>query len=894
MITPNDYQKRVLASLKTFLHRCARDGRPDTAFREAQLKQGLMPIPYLPIASSGLHPDLPYVCLRVPTGGGKTLLACHTVGLAIHEYLETDHAVVLWLVPSHTILSQTADALRDPQHPYRRALDLTGGPVDVVTIEEALRLPQSSVDGQTLVIVATIQAFRVEDTTGRKVYEENGILADHFTSIPSNRLPDLLLGTNKLPVPSLVNLLRLHRPIIIVDEAHNARTDLSFATLGAILPSCIIEFTATPARSGTPSNVLHHVSAAELKAENMVKLPVRVMTRHPSQREQLLTDALTLRTDLERLAIAEGQQTGEYLRPILLIQAERVDDCEPLRDRLAADFQIPRDTIKISVGKLDELKAITNIRDPECPVRYILTVEKLREGWDCPFAYVLCSLKETRSATAIEQLVGRILRLPNTRVKRHSELNWAYAFSVSPSIGEVLAELRDALESNGFTQAEAQRIILPIVQPSLALGARPYTMTLTPGTDIDTKRAQVQIAQLNGKVELNPATGDLTLHVPLDEQETDILSTCLLTQSAKTQVQALVTVMRETEQAFGGTGHTRTPSPYEQNRDFPVPLLCVNENGRLFEFESTFLLEHPWKLSTKDATLSDQYNPLVRPTGKAGLVDIGHKGEVQTSILPDKPGSDFIRTLHEQVQAFGGADPLSLDELIAWLDRHIDHQDIPTGESAAFLQKAIRGLMTRTGITDISLLALDRYRLRDEIEARIQAHRNAERQAAFQQYLLPESSLAVSQEHTVNFRTMAYEPSWLYEGSFQFAKHYFGQRPGELREQTKDGSPTEEFQCAQVLDQLPEVAYWVRNLAGKPNSFRLQTSKNLFYPDFICRLTDGRTVVVEYKGAHLVTDAEEKRLVGTLWASRSQGQCLFVMPSDKNWDAITGCIRKTS
>ena len=80
--------------------------------------------------------------------------------------------------------------------------------------------------------------------------------------------------------------------------------------------------------------MLHHVSAAELKAANMVKLPLRVITRHPSQKDALFADAITLRADLEKLAAAEAQATGEYLRPILLIQAERVDACEPLRERL--------------------------------------------------------------------------------------------------------------------------------------------------------------------------------------------------------------------------------------------------------------------------------------------------------------------------------------------------------------------------------------------------------------------------------------------------------------------------------------------------------------------------------------------------------------------------------
>ena len=370
MIALKDYQERVLESLSDFFRQCARDGQPERAYQAVQLRYTTSPVPYLPVNVAGLPGEMPYVCLRVPTGGGKTLLACYAAGLAMEYFMRAPRAVVLWLVPSNTILTQTADALRDPRHPYRRALEMACGAVEVVTIEEALRLSRAAVEGQTVVIVSTIQAFRVEDTTGRRVYGQNGAFSEHLLNVPSNRLADMIPGADGKPKPSLVNMLRLRRPVVIVDEAHNARGDLSFTTLGELLPSCIIEFTATPATRGTPSNVLHRVSAAELKAAEMVKLPLRVMTRHPSQRDQLLADAIALRADLEKLAILEAQQSGDYLRPIMLIQAERVDGCEPLRERLVKDFNLSKDEIKISVGALDELKDIKDIESPRCPVRF--------------------------------------------------------------------------------------------------------------------------------------------------------------------------------------------------------------------------------------------------------------------------------------------------------------------------------------------------------------------------------------------------------------------------------------------------------------------------------------------------------------------------------------------
>lgn len=441
--------------------------------------------------------------------------------------------------------------------------------------------------------------------------------------------------------------------------------------------------------------------------------------------------------------------------------------------------------------------------------------------------------------------------------------------------------------------AKLERIIIP-VQGSLPLGAHPQTVQLTP-SEIDLPVAKVQVDELGGKVRLNADTGEITVLVPLDEQETEKLVSCAKTPEAKAKVEEIVALVREREKAFGGTGKTRLPSPYEQQLDFLVPLLCIRENGMLFEFESTFLIEHLWKLSEKDATLSSGYNPLLRPTGKAGYLDVGTKGEVQSGIVEEIPGSDFVGTLHQQVLQLGRLGDWTLEVLVAWLDRHIDHQDIPLGESAEFLRKVARGLIAQFGISDVSILALDRFRLRDEIETRIQQHRDSERQAAFQMFLLPESLLTVSDECALNFKTMTYEPSWLYEGGFQFKKHYFGPKPGELREKTPSGFVAEEFKCAQFLDgALPEVKFWLRNLPRKASSFRLQTSTDWFYPDFLCQLVDGRVLAVEYKGKYLydAVDAEEKRAVGTVWASRSAGRCVFVMPTEGDFSAITRAIAR--
>jgi type III restriction enzyme len=890
MIQLKDYQERVLDTLRHYLRDVSRNGDPGMAFQRHQHAIGPRTFAYHAVQAEGLSPLMPYVCLRVPTGGGKTLLACHAAGIAQSELLEAERSVVLWLVPSNTILDQTVDALRDKRHPYCRALEMACGPTAVYGIGEALNLSRAALVGQTVVIVSTIQSFRVEDTTGRKVYAQAGAFDEHFQTIPPGREKDLEPGANGKPLRSLANVLRLHRPTVIVDEAHNARSDLSYSTLGRVMPSCIIEFTATPARSGTPSNVLHHVSAAELKAADMVKLPLRVITRHPAQKDQLLTDALTLRKDLERLAILEAQATGEYIRPILLVQAENVKSCEPLRERLVnefSDFGLSKEEIIIAVGDYRELVEHKDILKPTSKVRVIITVQQLREGWDCPFAYVLCSLRETRSATAMEQLVGRILRLPNTRLKQHPDLNCAYAFSLSDSMHAVLAELKDALESNGFTKAEAERIIVPS-QPNPGLGQQPESVRLQPGTELDLEQAATIEAKLGGKVRVNKQKGEVTVLVPLSEKDTQELLTCAVTEEARSTLTEAAERVKAADEAFGGTGETRPPSPYQLRIPFKVPILCVKEASGYFEFEKTYLLEHPWRLSEKDASLDPAYDPTKRPQARTGVLDVTDKGDL--SVVSEVPGtSDFIGRLHQQVMDLGSHPAMTVEQLVAWLDRRIDHHDIPYAESAAYLSKVVRGLMARHGITDPGVLALDRFRLRDEIEKAIDRHRVEERKQAFQAFLLPSSDLAVDDMRMLDFSTMSYEPSWLYEGGHVFHKHYFGPKPGELSERTPVGNELrEEFQCACWLDEHPKVRFWFRNLERKRTSFRLQTSSDFFYPDFVCMLEDGRVLVVEYKGGHLADndDSREKRAIGEVWAARSNGKALFCMPSGTGWGEL--------
>jgi len=867
MLSLKEYQQRTLDTLKQYFTACSNLRDPGTAF------YSLTKTPYSPVKEL---PGLPYVCLRMPTGGGKTLVASHAVGLAANDFLQVDHALVLWLTPSNAIREQTIKALRDRSHPYRQALDTALQSVTILDIQEALSLRPSICDGSTIIIVATMQAFRVEDTEGRKVYEPSGELKTHFSNLPAAFLPFLETISDGTPIPSLVNVFRLRNPIIIVDEAHNARTDLSFETLARFRPSCIIEFTATPAQKNKPSNVLHAVSAAELNAEEMIKLPIRLESR--ADWKELLSDALAVRTDLEKTALQEQQLTGEYIRPVMLLQAQpKRKDQETLtvdvvKDCLIEDHKIPEEQIAIATGDTKEL-ADVDIGRPDCQIRFVITVNALREGWDCPFAYVLCSVAELRASTAVEQILGRIMRLPKAKRKKQLKLNQAYAFSASQNFVDAAKALEDALVENGFQRHEAQAFVTPVQylleEPVVFMGATSLEISEKP----DLKELPKEVA---GKVLFDEEKSVITFQGEMQESEKQALVKCFKTTAAKATVEKIYNASR-------GITVTKALSPAERGEKFSIPVLAIKQ-GDLFElFEETHFLDFPWKLSAYDPALTEKDFPSERAEGAMGTIDIDEKGAIRVN---------YLDQVHTQLSFTGLDFAWSAESLILWLDKHIPHPDVVQSDAIGFLNGVLSHLLKNRNF-QLENLVRDKYRLKAAIQEKIQQYRQAARAQAYQQLLLPENStpIEVRPEVCFSFKPGAgeYPYNTVFRGSYNFKKHFYP-KVGELN------AEGEEFECAVFLDTLPEVKFWVRNLERRQkHSFWLQTSSDRFYPDFVCALEDGRFLVVEYKGSDRWSndDSQEKRMIGKLWEDRSNGQCLFIMPKGKDLQAIKAKLMKS-
>jgi superfamily II DNA or RNA helicase len=387
------------------------------------------------------------VCLKVPTGGGKTLLAAHAASLIYNALLQgkDDSGIILWLTPSDAIRSQTLRALKNPDHPYRRVLESSfSTTVHVLDNQEALRIRPDQVRDGVSVIVSTMQSMKREDKEGLKAYEDNGYLQAHFTS------EDEQAGVRF----SLFEVIRRSRPLIVADEGHNAKTVLALDLIESLEPSFVLELTATPHER---SNVLSEVSALELKEEQMVKLPINLTNE--VHWEAALRGAVKKRSELEELARQEREETGEYIRPMVLVQAEQEKESPEkvhvarVKGFLMKEMGIPEAQIKIKTGKRDELGS-TDLLAEDVEVRYIITRDALREGWDAPFAYVLASVFNLGSPTAVEQLLGRILRLPNVHEKEHEELNEGYVYTSAEQFNKAVNSIVKGMVENGYSRDE--------------------------------------------------------------------------------------------------------------------------------------------------------------------------------------------------------------------------------------------------------------------------------------------------------------------------------------------------------------------------------------------------------------------------------------------------------
>jgi type III restriction enzyme len=412
---------------------------------------------------------IPNICMKVPTGGGKTLMAACALGRISRDYFKKSKGLVLWIVPSTTIYKQTLKALYNKEHPYRKQLDMeTGGCVKILERGDALH--KMDVENNLCIMVLMLQSFNVSKGSkdARKVYSDSGKYMSFFPEVDdyvaNNQLineiqnieeEDMLARdviTGITIKQSLGNVFRLCRPIVIIDEEHKAKSPKAIDNINEFNPSFILEFSATP-REG--SNKLVDVGGQALKEEQMIKLPINVQAAPKADWKTTLNEAHAKLKSLAKDAATLEGRDGTYIRPIMVIiaepkrQGEDYDHVEEIKKYLIDKCQVLEQQIKIKLSGTDEIGDEDLLND-KSSVRYIITKDALREGWDCSFAYVLTILAQKESQTALTQYTGRVLRQPYGEITSIQSLNESYIFCTKINVGDAITKIKEGLESEGM------------------------------------------------------------------------------------------------------------------------------------------------------------------------------------------------------------------------------------------------------------------------------------------------------------------------------------------------------------------------------------------------------------------------------------------------------------
>ena len=434
--------------------------------------------PYLS-RHDGLNRSIPNICLKVPTGGGKTLLATCTIERIQTDCFKRQTGLVLWVVPSDAIYRQTWKQLANREHPYRQTLErASGGRVKL--LEKGDAFTRLDVEGQLCVMLLMLPSAARQSKDTLRMFRDSGRFTSFFppeddseknldllNAVPNLDINDLAeLGYMDGVIPgslsikqSLGNVLRLVRPVIIIDEGHKAYSDTARETLSGFNPRFMVELSATPNTGGKhQSNVLVNVPGNDLKDEEMIKLPINVENEDKGGWKHSLTLAHQRLELLATEAARFQSESGRYIRPIMLVRVERTGKeqldsgfvhAEHAREYLLDKLGAKEEEIRLKTSENDEL-GDDDLLSENCPVRYIITKDALREGWDCPFAYVLAILSKTTANTALTQMIGRVLRQPHARLTHRQALDECYVFTFDQDVTEAVNCVRKGLQDEGM------------------------------------------------------------------------------------------------------------------------------------------------------------------------------------------------------------------------------------------------------------------------------------------------------------------------------------------------------------------------------------------------------------------------------------------------------------
>ena len=875
------YQQQVINDLDIFLEYLQKYPTPALAFKNYwENKVGAYELK-LDGTYSGMTPykdnilKTPHVAIKVPTAGGKTFIACNAINSIFSTYDSSRPKAVVWLVPWSNLLQQTANNLSDPTHPYRQKLNtLFNHSVEVYEKESLLQganFNPTSVSEQLNIFAFNFSSLRINSKKkdDRKIYQQNGALEAFRDTVVEQDL--VLPDTDE---SALINIIRSLNPLVIVDESHNAESDLSVEMLQNLNPSFVLDLTATPKKN---SNIVSYVNAIELKKEHMVKLPVIVYNH--SRKEEVINSALHLQRQLEQLAIQESLDGGKKIRPIILFQAQSnikgSDNTtyQKIKEKLI-ELKIPEEQIKIKVSGLDELKGI-DLMDENCPVRYIITVNALKEGWDCPFAYILASLADKSSAVEVEQILGRVLRQPYVLKHKEPLLNLSFVLTASAKFNETLDNIVKGLQDAGFSNKDyyAEEIIaeeIPVTDKEALnrelFGGNEEVTTNFDDADITNINVDAISFDPTAK-EIAPIANTAISQITQKAIEEGKAFENRLTEDAGDSTEYLLREMGKEPKRYKIVEHF-----HQVAEDIALPQFYKKLEENILNQELVFeelsqgevflnrdQLLSTFKLSTKNTEID--FNSVSADVVKVDYDEkrkdaVISKFSVQAKkILVDtivaKPKEKQVKDITSiMVSKIGNMTPIAEQEIKKYIERIFS--DFSTEE----IIDAVN----------------NEYPYIYKIKAKIIELANQHAKEEFKK-LLDTNKIIV-------------KPSFKFKDSLVHTKE------GAMINKSlyeREGIMNN-FEQSLIMDvaSLDNVLFWHRNSDNKDKGFYLNGFSNNHYPDFILYTQKGNIVLVETKGDFLDNDdSKAKNILGKKWAEKSgDNYKYFMVFESKNVD---GC-----
>lgn len=860
-----NYQQKILNDLERFLEISQETRSICDAYNKFWQTNNppFTPFPGTPIEPYKDNvPGAPHLCIKVPTGGGKTFIASAALKTIFDAFSLLSKRFVVWLVPSNAILEQTLRNLRNKQHPYRQRIDTDfQNRVEVFNKEQALMgqgFSLATVNENLCILVMSYDSFRTSDKEKRRVNNDNGYLQTF--------LPLLGFDSSEAAEISLSAVIQALHPVIIVDESHNATSKLSEDMIKDMHPSFVLDLTATPRKN---SNILCFTDALELKKNNMVKLPVIVYNHH--KKEQVIDSALHLQRELERTA---RKYTDRYIRPIVLFQAESKNGdadratFDKIKQNLL-DLHIPEEQIKIKTAEINEIKDI-DLMAKDCPVRYIITINALKEGWDCPFAYILASLADRSSAVDVEQIVGRVLRLPETRQNPDAALNMSYVLTASARFQETLNNVVKGLNRAGFSEDDYRSIDEAaqetqydpdenfMVGPELFVETKPQPVS-KPSDDID-----------KSAISFNP---DEPLDAPSANE--DVLS---ILQTGEQEAAALQQQIERQEQ----TGETNVPNELKNNMkrgliksqfaesaagiELPMFYLKLSDQTNIFDTKEVLLkkehLLENFKLEQQDTNISFAAAPTSMyrvdidtdsddHTPRYFKIDNPQQREYIMNYLrsSETPEQKIHKCASLVARTMGKMSPLAEPKIIEYVQR------ILRPMSEELLNDFVAHMNEYSETIKEKILALEEKHMADIFSMWLDAGK-----------IIVKPTYKLPQTITIKEKIGAL-PCSLY--SYEEAVNDF------------------ELEVINDVANLKNVVeWWTRNVEKR--GFYINGFIN-HYPDFIIKTRSGKIILLETKGDYI--DAEEKIKLGNLWASSCGTNYKYFLVYDKR--VVEGAKTKT-